>query len=231
MSDAIKEPAMRRRSGLTLQERIVALVHDRRLEPGAAMPTETQLMDQLGASRNSVREAIRALQALGIVEIRHGHGTFVGTASLAALSPSLSFRVRSGEGALRDLVEARELLETGLIGEVAGTLSDARLAALDALVARMLTDPEADKSFHALLYESCGNELVLQLIGLFWDVYHEAVEARGYGDSDVVANHSRIVGALRTGNSAEARDAMRHHFTEVKARIGRTSGHPTSHVR
>jgi DNA-binding FadR family transcriptional regulator len=220
---------MRRRSGLTLQERIVALVHDRRLEPGAAMPTETQLMDQLGASRNSVREAIRALQALGIVEIRHGHGTFVGNASLDALTPSLAFRVRSsrsgyGVGALRDLVEVRELLETGLIGEVAGTLSEARLAALDALVARMLTDPEADKAFHALLYESCGNELVLQLIALFWDVYHEvepALEPREDRAADVVANHARIVDALRTGDATEARDAMRHHFTEVKARVAR----------
>ena len=219
---------MRRRSGLTLQERIVALVHDRRLEPGAAMPTETQLMDQLGASRNSVREAIRALQALGIVEIRHGHGTFVGNASLDALSPSLAFRVRSraghGVGALRDLVEVRELLETGLIGEVAGTLSDARLAALDALVTRMLTDPEADKAFHALLYESCGNELVLQLIALFWDVYHEvepALEPREDRAAEVVANHARIVDALRTGDAAEARDAMRRHFTEVKARVAR----------
>jgi DNA-binding FadR family transcriptional regulator len=68
---------MRVRAGAALEERIVELIHERGLTPGAAMPTEPQLMDLLGASRNSVREAIRALQALGIVDIRHGYGTFV----------------------------------------------------------------------------------------------------------------------------------------------------------
>jgi DNA-binding FadR family transcriptional regulator len=73
---------MRMRPGAALEERIIELVHERGLVPGAAMPTEPQLMKLLGASRNSVREAIRALQALGIVDIRHGYGTFVGQALL-----------------------------------------------------------------------------------------------------------------------------------------------------
>jgi DNA-binding FadR family transcriptional regulator len=219
---------MTRRNGAILQQRIVALIHDRQLTPGAAMPTEPMLMDLLGASRNSVREAIQALQALGIVEIRHGHGTFVGSASLDVLSPSLAFRVRSqtpsGIGALHDLVEVRELIEVGLIGQVAGTLSEARLAALDALVARMATDLAADRAFHALLYESCGNDLVLQLIALFWNVYHEVEASLDPPEdrvADVVANHQRIVDALRGGDAAEAREAMRAHFTDVKARVAR----------
>jgi DNA-binding FadR family transcriptional regulator len=219
---------MRRRSGATLEERIVALIHDRQLPPGAAMPTEPQLSDLLGASRNSVREAVRALQALGIVEIRHGFGTFVGEASLDVLTASLAFRVRSGPGrgirALHDLVEVRELLETGLIGAVAQSTSEARLAALDALVTAMDRDREADRAFHALLYESCGNELVLQLIGLFWDVYHDVEPALGPPEdrtADIVANHRRIVDALRAKDPAAAREAMRRHFHDVKARISR----------
>lgn len=209
--------------GTTLADRIVDLIHQRGLAPGAPMPTEPQLVELLGASRNSVREAVRALQALGIVEIRHGHGTFVGEAPMSVLTPSLTFKARSGQGlsALHDLVGIRELLEVGLIGEVAGTLSAARLAALDALVARMGEDPEADRSFHALLYESCGNQLVLQLIQLFWDVYHEvggALGSRERGDV-IIANHARIVTALRAGDPAAARDAMHRHFTDVKTRI------------
>lgn len=219
---------MRTRSRATLQERIVELIHERQLAPGAAMPTEPQLMDLLGASRNSVREAVRALQALGIVEIRHGHGTFVGHAPLAVLTPSLAFRVRSrAEGsvrALQDLVEVRELLEVGLIAQVAQTVSEPRLAALDALVTAMARDREADRAFHSLLYESCGNELVLQLIGLFWDVYQEvgaALEPPTDHAADVVANHRRIVEALRAHDGPAAREAMRLHFRDVKERIAR----------
>ncbi|WP_426504873.1 FadR/GntR family transcriptional regulator [Dactylosporangium sp. McL0621] len=214
------------RRGATVQDRIVELIHDRELPPGAPMPTEPQLMDLLGASRNSVREAIRALQALGIVEIRHGYGTFVGRASLDALTPSLTFRVRTGPGggvrALHDLVEVRELLETGLIGSVAGTVSEARVAALDALVSGMAHDAAADRAFHALLYEGCGNDLVLQLIGMFWDVYHEIGGVLAPPEDRVaqtVANHRRIVDALRARDPEAAREAMRRHFGDVKQRI------------
>ncbi|NUR71863.1 MAG: FadR family transcriptional regulator [Hamadaea sp.] len=222
---------MARRSGETVQDRIVALIHDRGLAPGAAMPTEPQLMDLLGASRNSVREAVRALQALGIVEIRHGFGTFVGKASLDVLSPSLEFRIRSGSQgavkALHDLVEIREILETGLIARVAaGSTSASRLSALDALVTAMQTDLEADRAFHALLYESSGNELVLQLIDLFWQVYHQVEPILGAPDSvmeDIVANHRRIVDALRAKDPVAASDAMQQHFRGVKARIARAS--------
>jgi DNA-binding FadR family transcriptional regulator len=220
--------AVRRDRGLTLQEQIVAYIHEQRLAPGALLPTEPQLMDLLGASRNSVREAIRALQALGIVEIRHGFGTFVGKASLDALTPSLTFRTRSrighDVGALRDLVQVRELLEVGLIGDVAGKLSPARLAALDALVDRMADDPGADKAFHALLYESCGNDLVLGLIGLFWDVYREVeptISPPAVRAEDIAARHRRIVDVLRTGDAEAARKAMRQHFAELDTRVDR----------
>ncbi|HCT79417.1 MAG TPA: FadR family transcriptional regulator [Micromonosporaceae bacterium] len=218
------------RRGATVQERIVDLIHDRQLAPGAAMPTEPQLMDLLGASRNSVREAIRALQALGIVEIRHGFGTYVGNASLEVLGPSLQFRIRSGtEGgihALRDLVEVRELLETGLIAQVAKTTSPGKLSALDALVTAMQQDLQADRAFHGLLYESLGNELVLQLIDLFWQVYHKVEPLLGEPEDrteEIVANHRRIVDALRKHDAGAAQEAMRRHFRDVKARVARAA--------
>ncbi|WP_034590489.1 FadR/GntR family transcriptional regulator [Hamadaea tsunoensis] len=217
---------MAKRNGDTVQDRIVALIHERKLATGAPMPTEPQLMDLLGASRNSVREAVRALQALGIVEIRHGFGTFVGRASLDVLSPSLEFRVRSNPlSALHDLVEVRELLETGLIGRVAADATSTKLAALDALVTAMANDLQADRAFHTLLYESLGNELVLQLIDLFWQVYHQVEPILGdwpqVHKSEIVANHRRIVEALRSKDAHAAREAMSRHFTEVKTRIAK----------
>ena len=217
---------MRTRTGDTLQQRIVALIHERGLEAGAPVPTEPQLMEIFDASRNTVREAVRALQALGIVEIRHGYGTFVGKASLDVLTPSLAFWARSRPGgkirALHDLVEVRELIETGLIGQVAKDASDTRLAALDALVTGMEHDPEADRAFHALLYETSGNELVLQLIGLFWDVYHELELVLDPPEpTEIVTNHRRIVAALRAQDPAAAQESMRRHFRDVKTRIAK----------
>jgi DNA-binding FadR family transcriptional regulator len=227
MSVSSRSEQMAGRSRETVQDRIVTLIHERKLPAGAPIPTEQQLMDLLGASRNSVREAVRALQALGIVEIRHGFGTFVGRAPLDVLGPSLEFRIRSGPlHAIHDLVEIREILETGLIGRVAETATPARLAALDALVTAMGTDLQADRAFHALLYEGCGNELVLQLIDLFWQVYHQVEPLLGSPEEyrpDIMANHRRIVAALRAGDAAAARQAMARHFTDVKRRIADAS--------
>ncbi|MEU6346186.1 FCD domain-containing protein [Streptomyces sp. NPDC046977] len=208
--------------GPTLQDRIIELIHEQRLAPGATLPTEPQLMDLLGAGRNSVREAVRALQALGIVEIRHGTGTFVTDAPLRVLLPSLTFHIRSRVRALADLVAVRELLEVGLIGEVAGTIPPERLDELDALASRMVTDPDADRTFHALLYATCDNELVLQLMDLFWSVYQDVGSALAPADDPVervIANHRAVVGALRTGDAGAARAAMRRHFTDVRARV------------
>lgn len=84
---------MRRMSGESrnsrVQREVVQLILDRKLQPGAPLPTEAELMEDLGISRNSVREALKALQALDIVEIRHGYGTYVGRASLTP-SPTAS---------------------------------------------------------------------------------------------------------------------------------------------
>src|SRR6058998_2732391 len=106
-----------------LTKTIIDLIVDRALPPGAPMPTELSLMQDLGVSRNSLREAIKALQALGIVEVRHGHGTFVGSAGAQALQTWLLFRTRTRGTAdlarLRDLLELREMIEVELTRRVA----------------------------------------------------------------------------------------------------------------
>ena len=66
---------------------------DSGLGPGDLMPTETELCEALGVSRSSVREAIRTLGSLDIVEVRHGHGTFVGRMSLDPLVNGMVFRL------------------------------------------------------------------------------------------------------------------------------------------
>src|SRR5690625_3907158 len=82
----------RRKALDPLAEQILTLIHARGLRVGDSMPTELELIEELSVSRNSIREAVRSLRALGIVDIRHGHGTFVGEAPLHALSPALTFR-------------------------------------------------------------------------------------------------------------------------------------------
>lgn len=77
-----------------LQQGITDLILDRGLRIGDPVPPESELREVFGVSRNSLREALKMLQAVGIVEIRHGYGTFVAGHPLTALRRTLQFRAR-----------------------------------------------------------------------------------------------------------------------------------------
>ncbi|MGW6912116.1 FadR/GntR family transcriptional regulator [Streptomyces sp. NPDC054940] len=224
-----------------IQRQVMQLIIDRRLQAGALLPTEAELMDDLGVSRNSVREALKALQALDIVEIRHGYGTYVGEASLTPLIDGLTFRTLARHdhdaGALAEILQVREVLEEGLIRRVAATVAEAELDRLEGVVARMEAAgragrafPELDREFHELLYASLGNDLVPQLLGAFWTVFRRVSGARGHPDDPspelTARRHREIVTALRARDVEGAQRAMAVHFRGIAARAGRGSRAP-----
>lgn len=227
-----------RRVGSQIQREVVQLILDRGLRAGAPLPTETELMEDLGVSRNSVREALKALQALDIVDIRHGYGTYVGEASLTPLVDGLTFRTLArpdgDTAALAEILQVREVLEDGLVRRVAGTLTDDELDALAAVVDRMEAAGQAgepvaelDRDFHELLYASLGNALIPQLLGAFWTVFLRVAGARGWTDDPTpeltVRRHRDIVAALRARDVEGAQRAMSDHFRGIEARAAQAS--------
>lgn len=220
-----------------LAGRILDLIRARGLRAGDPIPTELELIEHLSVSRNSVREAVRALRALGIVDIRHGYGTFVGDAALRVLSPSLAFQALTDPSGdtrrgLRDLVDIREVVEVGVVDRLIGRLDAETLDRLDRLCDRMAgthLDPDVDREFHRTLYAGLDNPLIGQLVDLFWDAYQAARTAAtvpvGADTEHTVARHRAIVTALRSGDVTTARAAMVDHFAEIKHRL-RGSPHP-----
>ncbi len=216
-----------------LQERIKRLIVDRRLTSGAPLPTETELMELLGVSRNSVREALKALQAMGIVEIRHGFGTYVGPMSMAPMIEGLIFRTVAGhyrgEESLLQLLELREAVETGLIARLAGRIPEGDLAELDALVRRMEAEAEGgavraetDRAFHAALYRSLDNTLLSEVLEAFWDAFHRVRTDLVDIPTDprvTCAQHRRILESVRSGDAMCAEEAVREHFGNIRARL------------
>ncbi|MEV6959740.1 FadR/GntR family transcriptional regulator [Streptomyces sp. NPDC051207] len=217
-----------------LQERIKKLIVDRRLPSGAPLPTEPELMEYLGASRNSVREALKALQAMGIVEIRHGFGTYVGPMSLAPMIEGLAFRTVAGhyrgEDSLLQLLELREAVETGLVSRLAGRIPEADLAELQALVARMEQQAaqggaglaETDRAFHATLYRGLDNALLSEVLEAFWDAFHRVHRDLGGEPQDpriTCRQHREILDAVRSGDAMRAEEAIREHFGNIRGRL------------
>ncbi|MDI3388652.1 FadR/GntR family transcriptional regulator [Streptomyces sp. B-S-A8] len=227
-----------RRVGTQIRRDVMQLILDRRLPPGAPLPTEAELMESLGVSRNSVREALKALQALDIVEIRHGYGTYVGQASLTPLVDGLTFRTLAGvaddHAALTEILQIREVLEEGLIRRVADGIGDDGLARLESIVGRMEgaarageAFPDLDRTFHETLYDTLGNALVPQLLAAFWNVYHRVAKVRGWTSDPAPAvtacRHRDILTALRARDVAGAERAMADHFRGIEARSGQAT--------
>ncbi|TVL89218.1 FadR/GntR family transcriptional regulator [Streptomyces sp. SAJ15] len=216
-----------------IQERIKRLIIDRRLPSGAPLPTEPELMELLGVSRNSVREALKALQAMGIVEIRHGFGTYVGPMSMAPMIEGLTFRTVAGhyrgEESLLQLLELREAVETGLVARLAGRIPEADLAELDALVERMEKESatgdvraDTDRAFHAALYRGLDNALLSEVLEAFWDAFHRVRTDLVDVPQDpriTCIQHRAILEAVRSGDAVRAEDAVRDHFGNIRARL------------
>jgi DNA-binding FadR family transcriptional regulator len=222
----------------TVQDLIVELMADMDLGPGDPLPPEPELAHALGVSRNSVREAVKGLQAYGIVGIRHGYGTYVGAGALGALAPGLLFHSRLGlrradPRALLDIVEVRALLESGLIRRSARELARADLDQLRHELTALAEhgDPGRaahDRRFHELLYEPLGNVLALQLIAQFWDVYRQleadltntANTAEPRTDhAHVMRQHRQLLAALEAHDPDAAAATLAEHFADIAARI------------
>ena len=212
-----------------LSEAIVSLITEQNLLPGTPLPTEAQLTTELGTSRGPLREAFKALQAQGIVEVRHGYGTFVGPASADAMLPWLTFRARTA-ATLADLLDIRELLEIGLTRRLAARGAEAEtVKALQGCVSTMSSNTagsagsaDSDCRFHEIICEAAGNELAKDLVRVFWQAYAGAEHVIGERVSDAAAlaeRHDRIIAAVLAGDEAIAEDAVRQHFDEVRARL------------
>jgi DNA-binding FadR family transcriptional regulator len=222
-----------RANQLALQDAVKRLIIVRGLAPGAPLPTEFELMRELGVSRHPLREAMKALEALGIVDIRHGYGTYVGSALLSGFEAGLAFRgelsVQGDLADIRDLLEVREVLEAGLVGRTLAAYDRLDLPALEACVEVMEREaehdryaPEQDWAFHETLYRPLGNQLVLDLLQVFWRVFRtldDRLPRAGDTPAETARWHRAILDALRGRDERALHAAVVEHFRGIRARL------------
>jgi len=224
------------------RQEVVARLKDyilrNQLKPGDLLPTEAELCEAVGASRSSVREAVKTLAALDIVEVRHGHGTFVGDMSLTALVESLAFRgLLSGEQdhlVLGQVVDVRQTLEQGLASEIVSKLSDEHRATLADLAQQMQQCAahgddflDVDRAFHLTLMAPLGNDLILQLTEAFWQVQAIVAPTLHTDKPDHVLTakrHQAIVDAATAGDVPALRTAIAEHYAPIRSAIARLNG-------
>ncbi|MGD7788918.1 FadR/GntR family transcriptional regulator [Propionibacteriaceae bacterium Y1700] len=214
----------------TLQARIKDYILARRLRPGDLLPNEPTLMAELGVGRHPLREAIKGLQAIGIVTIRPGTGTFVADLTFDALEAGVGFML-SRAVAEQDFqrigktLQVREAIEIGLTRRVFDQVTHDQLDHLSALVDEMTRRAEADEklgevdfAFHLALYETLDNPLVTELISVFFRTMETTKEWDGYPPPDPMERagwHRDLVQALRDGDTDAYGAAMAVHFASI----------------
>lgn len=189
--------------------------------PGDRLPTEMELARSLGVGRGSVREAVKMLTSLGVLEIRRGEGTFVAESpSPSVVDPlvlSLVFEQRSS----RELVELRILLETGAAQLLAEKATDDDLRQLAEANDRLLRaaqtsapDPQAlvelDIAFHTTLNALAGNRLLGKIYHAVSALFVASVKQSVESDPELAhANHAQVIDAIRSRDPQRVQDAVR----------------------
>ncbi len=214
-----------------IQEAIKQYILDNRLQDGDKLPSENSLSKQLGVSRNSVREAVQSLASLGIIEVRRGSGLYVKGFTLKPLVDNLSYGVLFDLRELEDLLQVREVLESGMVDLALPHLTGERLALLDSIVAQMLVlaeqgEPlvEMDRLFHLEMFRPVGNSILLQLQDIFWSALRNALNHINIADNNPIRTaqlHGAVVGAARSGDPEMVRRALSRHYDDIKLRLRR----------
>jgi GntR family transcriptional regulator, transcriptional repressor for pyruvate dehydrogenase complex len=241
--DPVSEPRRKPRTlALELVESIGDRIRDGRIAPGDKLPTEAAVMGEFGVSRTVVREALSKLQAAGLVQTRHGIGTFV-----VGLGDAAPFRIAPEQFAtLRDVIAVLEL-RIGVETEAAAlaaqrrterNLADMR-AALDAFNAALVVGRDAvgpDFQFHVEVARATQNAHFADLMGTLGAMIIPRArleppapptdERRQYLRR-VNAEHESIYDAIANQDTEAARAAMRTHLANSRERRRRANADAT----
>jgi GntR family transcriptional repressor for pyruvate dehydrogenase complex len=220
------EPIRRAPLYQEVAQRVRAIIERDGLRPGDRLMPERQLAEVLGVSRTSIRQALAALQAVGLVDIRHGDGVYLRSAP-HDVRPEIDAQLHSSDGVLVGVMEVREALEVQIARLAAARRTDADLAALRDAIEAMGTaieagrDPAAsDEQFHAALAAAAGNPMLLDLMHQIAEpiaLTRRASLARAGQSRRSLDGHQRILDAITAGDPDAAMTAMREHLLAVAA--------------
>ncbi len=215
-------------------DKIVSLVLSGALKPGDSVPTESELCEALGVGRNTVREGVRPLVVLGLLEVRPGEGTFVSHDTLSFFAKPLRWGLLIGDEQVPQLIEAREAIEMSALYLAIPRRTDASMAKLAALVEDMRVHVheiesylDLDMGFHVAIAEMSNNQIlsrqVLTMCGLIRSWLSRVGYSEGYTERSA-ASHRRLFETISRGDVEEATRLMSQHIRALGERVASLPG-------
>ncbi len=230
MKDPILAPIKSRKIYEDILGQLRQLIATGQLKSGDKLPTERDLALRFMVSRTSVREALRALEAMGLIRSRPGEGTFVREITIETLIEPFASLIFAQKGTVLEILEARRLLEPLIAGLAAqrATAEDlqqmeAALAAQAAEVAAGRSGAGGDKDFHYAIAVAAQNKVILRIVNamvdLLSEVREEGLQLPGR-PARTLAMHRQVLDAIRARDQAGAQRAMYDHLDSLEKLLG-----------
>jgi GntR family transcriptional regulator, transcriptional repressor for pyruvate dehydrogenase complex len=206
-------------------EQIESLILEK-LKPGDKLPSERELAEMLQVSRSSIRDAIRGLELMGLVEPRQGAGTLVREPSAESSTNPFSNALKRRRALVSELLDFRKMLEPPLASRAATHASDDEISEMEEILQRQedkLALGEAavteDTEFHYSIALASGNSVVLKVIDILMDLLRDtrerSLQVPGRQEKSL-AGHRRILTAIKRHDAEGAKSAMRRHIEDVE---------------
>ena len=220
-----------------IQEQLKLYIVENGMKSGDPFPTEYKLAKELGISRTAVREALKRLEALGIIEVRPGVGRFVREFNFEAILNGLPYDLEMDIKNFQEVLEVRFCLESWFIAKDINKFTKENIAqskeilkklefqALNNLEEKELV--ENHSQFHCSLYKNSDNSLLINLIKIFSTIQRNLTILHRYKTKDrnlFIRQHKLLLEAIEKRDSHLAQKRLREHFAEAKAWIKNHKG-------
>jgi DNA-binding FadR family transcriptional regulator len=210
------------------RERLKLYFVKNRLKPGDAIPTEHELAAGLDISRTAVREALKSLESLGIIEVKPGVGRFLKRFNFDAIMENLSYGIAMDVADFSEILDVRIALEAAFLDRYVGHYDAEQIRELRDIVdsmRRLQAEGAGEPAmirvhtlFHQAPYRHQGNRLLLSLIRMFATIQRSLAATNRYHTQDIrqfIEAHSALVDAIERGDGAEVKRKLLEHFQEA----------------
>jgi len=195
---------------------------------GEKLPSERELAKELNVSRGTLRDAFRILESQGVLETKPGGGRILVKEINRVLETENRFLDEIKQAAILELIEAREIIEIGIIDLVCNNAEDEELHDLKAILEKahengVITDENTDFIFHYSLAKISKNSVLVNFMELNLNLINEARNINFDNKRHVIEAHKEhtfILNALIARDADKAKQAMANHFSKIKQRMG-----------